>query len=85
MLLRAAPFAKRAMLSSKRPPPLQQGIVVFPDVLHHVLTVLEQDNQSHIASWLPHGRSFKVHDRKAFVETILPWYVDHFVRAAIHT
>jgi hypothetical protein len=45
----------------------------FPVKLHYVLSVLETDGYSqHIASWAPHGRCFKVHNTKEFVEKILP-------------
>jgi HSF-type DNA-binding len=54
--------------------PLQ--VTVFPNQLHYVLAELERNDQSHIASWQPHGRSFMVRDREAFVKTILPTYVE---------
>jgi HSF-type DNA-binding len=47
----------------------------FPHQLHFVLAEMERDGQAHIASWQPHGRAFKVHDREQFVKTILPRYV----------
>jgi hypothetical protein len=46
----------------------------FPSQLHHVLGEIAADGLEHIASWQPHGRSFKVHDQKAFVKNILGWY-----------
>ena len=44
----------------------------FPVRLHDMLLHLEQAGVSHIASWQPHGRSFKVHQPTQFVECILP-------------
>lgn len=32
------------------------------------------NNFQHIVSWTYHGRSFKVHDTKAFAEHVLPRY-----------
>lgn len=53
---------------------------VFPEQLHYVLTEMELHGQSHIASWQPHGRSFKVHSRDKFVADILPTYVNDALR-----
>jgi hypothetical protein len=58
------------------PPPLRPGWKGnFPGQLHHVLSEMAADGLDHIASWQPHGRSFKVHDQNAFVQNILAWYV----------
>jgi hypothetical protein len=46
----------------------------FPVQLHFVLSEMAMDGLEHIASWQPHGRSFKVHDRKAFVNSVLGRY-----------
>jgi len=44
----------------------------FPEKLHYVLKAMEKDGKKHVASWLPHGRCFVVHDPKAFENDILP-------------
>jgi HSF-type DNA-binding len=46
----------------------------FPAQLYFVLSEMAADGLEHIASWQPHGRSFKVHDRKAFKDTVLGRY-----------
>jgi hypothetical protein len=45
---------------------------MFPIHLHGLLTDLEASGQAHIASFQPHGRSFKVHMVDEFVSTLLP-------------
>jgi hypothetical protein len=40
----------------------------FPVKLHAMLAALEEDGKSSIASWLPHGRSFVVHDQERFLD-----------------
>jgi hypothetical protein len=49
-------------------------VSAFPSTLHHLLTNHSREVDS-IVSWQPHGRCFLVHDRKAFVEHVLPRYV----------
>jgi hypothetical protein len=46
--------------------------VYFPDKLHKVLVDLEVSGLSHIASYLPHGRAFRVHKPREFVSSVLP-------------
>jgi hypothetical protein len=46
----------------------------FPLKLHETLSLIEKDGNDHIVGWLPHGRSFKIHQQKEFVEMILPQY-----------
>jgi HSF-type DNA-binding len=47
----------------------------FPVKLHAMLTSLEAEGGSHIASWMPHGCSFKVHNQDKFMEEVLPkWF-----------
>lgn len=46
----------------------------FPIKLHETLSLIERDGYKHIVGWLPHGRSFKIHQQKQFVEMILPKY-----------
>jgi HSF-type DNA-binding len=46
----------------------------FPDQLHYILSEIENDGLSHVVSWQPHGRCFKVHDQKLLVEKVLCRY-----------
>ena len=46
----------------------------FPVKLHDVLTEIEGDGYAYIMSWLPHGRSFKIHKQQEFLDIILPNY-----------
>ena len=43
---------------------------LFPAKLHKLLSQSEEENYSHIISWLPHGRAFKIHDEKEFIEKV---------------
>ena len=47
----------------------------FPFKLHRLLITMEANGLDHVASFQPHGRSFKVHDIKEFEADILPKYV----------
>jgi hypothetical protein len=47
------------------------GDETFPVKLHYMLSDVERDGLSHIISWAPHGRSFALHDRPAFVDGVL--------------
>jgi HSF-type DNA-binding len=44
----------------------------FPIKLHFMLETVQLSNQKTIVNWHPHGRSFKVFDRKRFEEEVLP-------------
>jgi len=51
------------------------GVTVpFPFKLHTLLEQIEQDGFGHIVSWQPHGRAFVIHDKKTFVDQIMPNY-----------
>lgn len=54
--------------------PLLTPNAAFPLKLHETLTHIELDGHDDIIGWLPHGRSFKIHKQKEFVQTILPKY-----------
>lgn len=45
-----------------------------PEDLRRMLEDAEHEGNARIVSWLPHGRAFKVHDKVAFVNQILPRY-----------
>jgi hypothetical protein len=46
----------------------------FPFLLHDMLDNAEQTGMQSIVSWMPHGRSFRVHDVDMFVESIMKDY-----------
>lgn len=46
----------------------------FPLKLHEILAQIEKNGDDHIIGWLPHGRSFKIHDHRMFVDDVLPKY-----------
>ena len=41
----------------------------FPALLH---TILSNDQYSHIISWMPHGRAWKIHDKDLLMEEVVP-------------
>ena len=44
----------------------------FPWKLHLLLERCEYEKHESIVSWLPNGKSFKVHDKERFVKEIMP-------------
>lgn len=46
----------------------------FPVKLHKIIERSEIDGYSDIISWLPHGRSFKIHKKDEFISKIMPKY-----------
>mmetsp|Transcript_5917 Transcript_5917/g.6370 ORF Transcript_5917/g.6370 Transcript_5917/m.6370 type:complete len:127 (+) Transcript_5917:137-517(+) len=44
----------------------------FPWKLHEMLELADQEGYDNIVSWLPDGRSFKVHAPNDFVQKIMP-------------
>ena len=61
----------------QQPPRQQHQNLNFPSKLFVLLDEAERTGFSHVISWMPHGRSFRVHERKTFVEHLMPWYVFH--------
>ena len=49
----------------------------FPARLHGTLESLEKGGRTDIVCWQPHGRAFKVHDKKRFESEILPAFFIH--------
>ena len=49
----------------------------FPWKLHKMLEDAENANQTSIVSWTSNGRAFHVHERLAFMESIIPKYFKH--------
>ena len=50
-------------------PRLMKCMAPFPRALHNIL---EDASTESIISWCPHGRAFKIHDKNAFVNEIMP-------------
>jgi hypothetical protein len=48
--------------------------VKFPIKLHRMLQECEEHGKSHIVSWQPDGRSFRVHAPSKFVDMVLSFY-----------
>lgn len=46
--------------------------VAFPEKLHEMLAQTEEEDLGHVVSWQPHGRCFLVHEKKEFVESVMP-------------
>ena len=79
-------FVKHSYQDFSREQPLQEELpltlpgghrvpnAAFPLKLHEILSQIEQDHLSHIIGWLPHGRSFRIHQQREFAECILPRY-----------
>jgi len=44
----------------------------FPSKLHRLLDDSEQNDIAHIISWQIHGRAFKIHKPKVFLEKVVP-------------
>lgn len=55
--------------NSRRP---QGKELFFPDRLYQLLEMSEKHGWTDIVSFQPHGRSFRVHDKAAFVARLLP-------------
>jgi hypothetical protein len=48
--------------------------VFFPEILYRLLEDADRDGTSIIVGWLPHGRGFRVHNKKRFEQEVLPKY-----------
>jgi len=44
----------------------------FPSKLYEMLESVDSLGLSHMASWLPHGRSFQVKDPTQFMDLVVP-------------
>jgi hypothetical protein len=56
--------------------PSAEGGVRFPQKLHQLLEETEKNGQWQVISWLPDGKSFKVHDKEEFIRKIMPAFFD---------
>jgi hypothetical protein len=54
----------------------------FPHRLYNMLESVGLAGCSHVISFQPHGRSFKIHDRKLFGDNVLPHYFKHQTKIA---
>ena len=61
-------------ISSSRFAKMHGRPVSFPYRLHHMLEDVEKRRIDHIVSWMPGGRSFKVHKPTEFVSTVATNY-----------
>ena len=52
-------------------------VTPFPWRLHEMLDDMEATGETNIVSWLPDGRTFKVHDPQAFTKKIVPKWFKH--------
>ncbi|KAL9186114.1 hypothetical protein ACHAXT_005352 [Thalassiosira profunda] len=50
------------------------GAESFPAKLHRILEEADARGESHIISWQPHGRAFRIHDPRAFTDHIMARY-----------
>jgi len=57
--------------------------MAFPFKMHDTLTRIDADGYSDIMSWMPHGRSFKIHDLDGFQDHILPLYFRHSKKSSL--
>lgn len=44
----------------------------FPAKLHALLSEADRVGSQDVVSWMPHGRSFRVHDHERFTQEVLP-------------
>lgn len=58
---------------SYQDPPTIPNTKNFPETLFDIISM---DKNSHIVSWLPHGKGFIIHDKQRFASLILPQYFD---------
>jgi HSF-type DNA-binding len=72
---RATRYVDHAHVADPEPNPRRNrgGISKpFPEVLHHMLSTLEQEGSADVASFFPHGRAFAIHNPRIFVSTVMP-------------
>ena len=63
--------------------PIGGDNMAFPFKMHDTLTRIDADGYSDIMSWMPHGRSFKIHDLDGFHDHILPMYFRHSKKSSL--
>jgi hypothetical protein len=54
--------------------PYNPSLFLFPMKLHHLLEDASKQRFEDVVSWLPDGKSFKVHDKIKFASDIMPKY-----------
>jgi hypothetical protein len=50
---------------------------LFPAKLRQLLDDSEMEGNTHIVSWMPHGKAFRVHNPKEFAAKIVGRYFNH--------
>jgi hypothetical protein len=65
-----------AFLKLKKEDLEKKGIkrLTFPLKLHILLDYVQAEELSHIVSWQSHGRAFKIHKEKEFVDNVMPLF-----------
>jgi hypothetical protein len=44
----------------------------FPEKLHEILGIAKERGYDHVMSWLPSGTSFKIHNKQAIEQLVIP-------------
>ena len=57
-----------------------RDVDAFPVILHRLLSNMEAGGTEDIISWSPDGKSFVIHQPKAFVDTIMTRYFKNQTR-----
>lgn len=68
------PYQNECYKKVREPAKSKKISKAFPQALHEMLQAAEPSGFQEIVSWQPHGRAFRVHDKKQFVSRILPVY-----------
>jgi hypothetical protein len=67
------------LINARRPnhAKIQDATVLFPLKLHKMLESAEEGGFANIISWQIHGRAFKIHSSKDFLEKVVPLHFQH--------
>jgi hypothetical protein len=74
MALSKAPATSNSCLGTNNTFVLTVQCSVFPVKVHQMLHDAEKSGHDDIVSWMPDGKSFKIHDRARFVRFTMPSY-----------
>ena len=73
-LMQGVPYRNELCIEASQPLAINRNSKAFPQLLHKMLEDAEHKGFQNIVSWQPHGRAFRVHDKKKFVKEILSKY-----------